>query len=462
MRDRPLQVYQTSSKTKAKPEEYNVLQEDIDMNTRPATEIEIPPAAPGVPLLGVLPQVWRNPLIFFLNTAIEHGGVVQIQMGPGQMYLVSHPEAVKRVLLDNNKNYIKGYDKAKSLFGEGLLTSEGEKWLRQRRLMSPAFSRSTLISLLPMMVEAAQQKINEWNARSDPQQPVDMASEMMLLTQTIILKTMFSTDIGENAGQAAEAFTVALEHLNFTMMVPFEFVQNLPIPANIRFNAAIKYLDELIYGFIEERRRNGLQREDLLGMLMAARDEETGEGMTDQQMRDEMITIFLAGHETTASLLGWTWYLLGQNPAIQAGLRLEQQDRLDGRIPNHEDLRTLDYTRKVLEEALRMYPPAWMFARQSVNEDILNGYQIPAGATIMLSPYVTHRLPEFWDDPERFDPERFTADKMEQRHRFAYFPFGGGPRLCIGNNFALMEAPLLLTMLMQNFRFELIPIRNLN
>jgi cytochrome P450 len=427
------------------------------MHTSPDVEMELPPSVPGVPLLGVLPQVWRNPLDFFLRTALDYGGVVRMQMGPAPMYLVTHPDAVKHVLQDNNKNYIKGYDQAKALFGEGLLTSEGDKWLRQRRLMSPAFSRSTLISLLPMMADATKQKIEEWHARSDPQQPVDIAAEMMLLTQTIILNTMFSTDIGKHAEKAADAFTTALEHLNSTIMLPFPFLQKLPTPANMRFDRAIQYLDDMIYGFIDERRQKGSTRLDLLAMLMSAQDEETGEGMSDQQMRDEMITIFLAGHETTASLLGWTWYLLAQNPAIEAGLRLEQQDLLAGRTPDHEDLRKLDTTRKVLEEALRMYPPAWMFARHAVNDDIVNGYQIPAGATIFLSPYVTHHLPEVWEEPERFDPERFRPENMEQRPRFAYFPFGGGPRLCIGNNFALMEAPLLLTMIMQNFRFEMIP-----
>jgi cytochrome P450 len=404
-----------------------------------------------------LPQVWKNPLSFFLNTAIEYGGIVRIQMGPGQMYLVTHPDGVKHILQDNNRNYVKGYDKAKDLFGDGLLTAEGDKWLRQRRLMSPAFNRNTLNSLLPVMAAATEEKLEEWRSRPDHDVPIDIASEMMLLTQTIILRTMFSTDIGDHAEKAAEAFTTALEHLNTTMMVPFEFVQKLPTRGNIRFKHAIEYLDQMIYGFIEERQRTGSDHSDLLGMLMSARDEETGQGMSKQQMRDEMITIFLAGHETTASLLGWTWYLLGKNPTIEAGLRLEQKEVLNGRVPASEDLRKLDYTRKVLEEALRMYPPAWMFARQSVKEDVVNGYTIPAGSTIMLSPYVTHHLPEFWDDPERFDPERFSPEEMEKRRRFAYFPFGGGPRLCIGNNFALMEAPLLLTMIMQHFKLELVP-----
>jgi cytochrome P450 len=424
--------------------------------TPPVIDTKTPPVAPGVPLLGVLPQVWKNPLGFFLNTAKKYGGIVQIQMGPNHMYLVSHPNAVKHILQDNNKNYVKGYEKAKGLFGDGLLTADGDKWLRQRRLMSPAFNRSAINPLLSMMVAATEEKMAEWRSRPNPQEPLDMASEMMLLTQTIILRTMFSTDIGDHAEQAAEAFTTALEHLNATMMVPFEFVQKLPTRANIRFKHAIQYLDDLIYGLIEERRRSGLSHQDLLGMLMSARDEDTGKGMSDQQMRDEIFTIFLAGHETTASLLGWTLFLLGQNPDVEARLRFEQQEVLGGQTPDHENLRKMDYTRKVLEEALRMYPPAWMFARQAVREDVVDGYALPAGASIMLSPYVTHHLPEFWEDPDRFDPERFTMDRMENRPRFAYFPFGGGPRLCIGNNFALMEAPLLLTMIMQNFQLELI------
>jgi cytochrome P450 len=284
-----------------------------------------------------------------------------------------------------------------------------------------------------------------------------VAKEMMLLTQTIIVRTMFSTDVGERSEELAEAFAAALEFLNVSLVSPFPFMQSLPTPTNRRFARAMRLIDKTVYGMIRNRRSSDVKRQDLLQMLIDARDEETGEGMSDQQMHDEVLTIFLAGHETTASLLAWTFYLLAQSPNEETQLREEFEKVLGGRAPVFEDLPQMTYTGQVLHEALRLYPPAWMFARQPVEDDEIGGYHIPAGATVMLSPYVTHRLPQFWNAPDEFQPERFATGQDSQRPRYAFFPFGGGPRLCIGNNFALMEAPTLLAMIMQAFRLELVP-----
>ena len=424
----------------------------MSITERVTTEI---PRVPGIPVLGSLPRVWKDILGFFLSAGTEHPEMVRIDMGPARLHLVSHPDSVKYVLQDNHRNFNKGYDQAKPLLGEGLVTSEGELWRRQRRLMQPAFHRQRLAELIPMMSAAAEEMLANWRRRYNTGEPVDIAREMMLLTQTIILRTMFSTDISANAEEIADAFSDALEYLNMAMIAPFPWLHAIPTPAQRRFRRAMQVIDRAVYGMIANRRESGEKRNDLLQMLIDARDEETGEGMSDRQMHDEVLTIFLAGHETTASLLAWTFYLVGQHPEGEMRLRAEFDQVLGGRAPQSEELSALVYTGQVLHEALRIYPPVWMFARTPIEDDEIGGYHIPAGSTVMLSPYVTHHLPQIWKDPDRFVPERFAPGQENQRPRYAFFPFGGGPRLCIGNNFALMEAPTLLAMIMQNFQLEL-------
>lgn len=422
--------------------------------TEPITTRAIPRIG-GAPILGALPQLWKDTLGFFLRAGVEHPEIVRIELGPSRMHLVSHPDGVKHVLQDNHRNYVKQYQQAKPLLGEGLVTSEGELWRRQRRLIQPAFHRQKLAELLPSMTAAAQEMINSWRKRGGADEPLDLAREIMLLTQTIILRTMFSSDLAKNADEIADAFGAALEHLNLSIVAPFPILHALPTPANRRFREAMRVIDNAVYGMIAERRESGNKRNDLLQMLIDARDEETGEGMSDKQMHDEVLTIFLAGHETTAALLGWTFYLVGQHPEVEERLQAEVDGTLNGGHPTMEQLGTMQYTGQVLHESLRMYPPAWMFARTPVEDDVIGGYHVPAGSMIMLSPYVTHRLPQVWQEPDRFDPERFAPGADPNRPRYAFFPFGGGPRLCIGNNFALMEAPAILSMIMHNFKVRL-------
>jgi cytochrome P450 len=420
--------------------------------------LNFPPRVRGVPVLGVLPQVWKNTLDFFLQSALTYGDVVRIDMGPRRMFLVSHPDQVKYVLQDNNKNYVKGYEMVKPLMGEGLVTSDGDLWRRQRRLIQPLFNRPNMASLFPIMAETTQETIAGWKNRPNPDEPLDLASEMMLLTQTIILRTMFSADMGQRSREISSYFASALEYMNSLLMAPSPIFHKLPTPTNRRFKAALQQLDAVVYQFITDRRQKGSHdRRDLLAVLMEAKDVETGQGMSDKQIRDELITIFLAGHETTATLLAWTWLLLGRNPAEAARVQSEIDKLLGGRVPTVEDISQLVYTRQVLDESLRLYPPAWMFARRLVGDDEIGGYHVAAGSMVMLSPYVTHRLPAFWNEPEKFDPTRFTPEAVSSRNRYAYFPFGGGPRLCIGMPFTQQEAPLLLAMIMQNFQVDLVP-----
>jgi cytochrome P450 len=404
----------------------------------------------------LLPTVWKDPLQFFVNAAREYGRVVQLDLGPRHFYLISHPDDVKYVLQDNNRNFTKRYGPVKPLLGEGLVTSTGDLWLRQRRLMQPAFHRQKIAALSGMMTAATEEMLTRWDA-NPPGRPLDVGHEMMMLTQAIIVRTMFSTDVSAEAPQLSQAFEVTLDYFNHLTFSPIRVPLAWPTPRNLRFKRANQFIEDTVYRIIHDRRRSGREENDLLSMLVWARDEETGEGMPDRQIRDEVVTIFLAGHETTATTLSWAWYLLAQHPNVRQKIESELDSVLGGRTPVFEDLARLTYTRLIIDETLRLYPPAWMFVRTAVADDEIAEYRIPADAPIFISPYVSHRLPEFWPEPERFDPERFRPEAVEVRHKSAYFPFAAGPRKCLGDQFALVEATLLLAMIAQRYRLPLAP-----
>lgn len=425
---------------------------------RPRAANEVP-GMKGLPLVGNLAQFQRRPLETLVRAAREGGGVARIDLASERCYLLSDPEHVRHVLQENPRNYVKGYDKVAVLLGNGLVMSEGSFWRRQRRLMQPAFHRRKLAGFAEVMVGETARMLDGWEARAPAGAPFDVAMEMTLLTQRIIVKTMFGGDVGEEGEKIARAFDTALGGIEKRFVIPL-WMTRLPLPANRRFEGALSTIDGAVHRIIRERRRRGQEDgDDLLGMLMGARDEETGEGMSDRQIRDEVTTIYLAGHETTAGTLAWAWYLLSKSPETARGVHRETRRVLGDRTPVVEDLKDLTYTRAVLDETLRLYPPAWMVSRKAVGEDEIGGYPIPAGQTIFLSPYVTHRREDLWPNPEGFDPHRFAPGNGDDRPRFAYFPFGGGPRLCIGQNFALMEATLILAMVMQRYRLDLVPGR---
>jgi cytochrome P450 len=314
------------------------------------------------------------------------------------------------------------------------------------------------------MVEAAQMVVDRWEAQP-PDQPVNMMYEMRQITQSVIVQAMFSTSISrEETIRAGEALDYALLTLVERSITPFSMPEWLPTARNRRLREALATLDEVVYRFIDERRALVSRTEDgydptgdLLSMLINVRYEDTGEGMSDQQLRDEVMTMFLAGHETTANTLTWVWYLLSQHPEIEARLHAELDDVLGGRAPTFADLDTLAYTRMVIEETLRMYPAVWMTGRQSIEEDVIGGYTIPADSMLMLSFYFMHHDPTYWDEPEVFRPERFSEGGAQDRPRWAYLPFGGGPRVCIGQHFALMEAQLVLALIAQRYAPRLVP-----
>jgi cytochrome P450 len=405
-------------------------------------------------------QLQRDPLGLYTRANRDYGHYVRIRAFPGiYVHLLTHPEAVEHVLQKNHKNYRKPdfFNKPVGLLtGNGILTSEGDFWLRQRRLMQPAFHRRHLSKLAPLMVAAAESFIDQRRA-AGPGQAVDILPEMMRLALRIAGTTLFSTDITGEADEIGKAYRTAFEYVSQRMSNPPLVPTWLPTPRNLAFARARRVLDRVVLNLVAARRQETARPDDLLTLLLDAQDDQTSVGMTDEQVKDEALTLLTAGHETVGAALSWTWYLLGRHPRVQNDLCDEVRGRLGGRGPTLEDLPQLPLTRAVFEEALRLYPPAWGQPRESIHADEINGYPIPAKAIITLNQWVTHRHPDFWEEPQAFKPDRFLAGQSAGRHKFAYFPFGGGPRLCIGNTFALLEGPLVLATILQRFRVELVP-----
>ena len=410
----------------------------------------------GSPLFDLL-AFRRAPLKFLTRLAREHGDIVHFRMGPQHVLVLNHPDLIKDALVTRADHFHKGraLQRAKRLLGEGLLTSEGEHHRRQRRLAQPAFHRKRIESYGAVMVDYAARTGSRWHDG----ETLDITHEMMRLTLSIVGKTLFDTEVESEADEVGVALTQILELFQMLLLPYSEYLEKLPLPANRRFLRARAKLDAVIYRIINERRASGADRGDLLSMLLLAQDEEcdTG-GMTDEQLRDEALTIFLAGHETTANALSWTWYLLSQNPKAEARLHAELDAVLDGgRLPTVEDLPGLRYTEMVLAESMRLYPPAWVVGRLAIKDYAVGDYVAEPGTLILISQYVMHRDPRFFPEPLRFDPERWTPEAKETRPQYSYFPFGGGARRCIGEGFAWMEGTLLIAAIARRWRMRLVP-----
>lgn len=413
----------------------------------------LPPGPKGLPLVGVFPAFRRDPAGYLAAAARTYGDLVYMRIGRQHIYLLSHPDMVRDVLVTQQHRFKKSrmLERARVLLGDGLLTSEGSFHRRQRRLMQPAFHRERLAGYAATMVERADAARGRWRNG----QPYDIQQEMMRLTLDIVSRTLFSADVAGEADEIGRAMSEVFG-LFETLMLPFsEFLEKLPLPAVRRFHRARKRLDETIYRIIAERRASGQDTGDLLSMMLLAQDEEGTGTMTDEQVRDESLTLFLAGHETTAIALTWSWYLLSQNEAALAELHTEIDRELAGRLPAFEDVPRLRYATAVFSEALRLYPPAWAIGRRALDDYTIGEYTLPARSILLLSPYVVHRDPRWFDDPDIFRPERWL--KETERPKFAYFPFGGGARVCIGERFAWTEGVLLLTTIAQRWRFRLAP-----
>lgn len=426
-------------------------------NTLPATRSAGGPA--GNFLLGSTLDFMRDPLDFLQRTADQHGAVARYRIANLTIFQVNHPDGVQRILQENNHNYLKGdyWDIIRQVGGDGLFTSEGAFWLRQRRLMQPAFHRQRIAGFASLITRLTEEMLARWQTYTRSQQPLDVSQEFTDLTMKVITEAMFSTRMDEDTRAISQAITLLLEDMNFRFELPLYPKLYVPTPRNLRARRALQVVDRVVYRIIQERRTSSKPKNDLLGMLMEARDEDTGEAMTDRQLRDEVITIFVAGHETTAVLLTWLFHALSSRPEIEQRLHAEASQALGGRLPEFADLTSFPYLRLTIDETLRYFPPVWVTNREVIQDDVLCGCRIPSGSIVLVAPYVIHRLPAYWENPERFDPERFTPERSAGRPRFAYLPFGGGPHQCIGNNFALAEAQLIFTTLIQRYRLAAAP-----
>jgi len=419
------------------------------------TKAALPPSQRASLLGGHLRQFWAD-RIGFLTRQAELGDVTYIRMGNQPMYFINHPDLIRDLLVVNANKFVKGraLQRSKVLLGNGLLTSEHEYHLRQRRMIQPEFHRARIADYSRSMVEYATRTASAW-ADGDVR---DIDREMIFLTLQIVGKTLFNADVGTDADRIGGALNTMVELFNFLLLPFSEWLEKLPLPHSRKFDKARKTLDEIVYGIITDRRRSGRDEGDLLSMLLFAKDETDGSVMTDEQVRDEALTLFLAGHETTANALTWTWYLLSQNPDCEAKLHDELKRVLPGRSPTFEDLPSLKYLEAVLAESMRLYPPAWAIGRTAIEDHDFGGYQIPPGSVVLVSPFVLHRDQRFWKDATTFNPERwFEASVKEAGQQNIYVPFGGGVRRCIGEGFAWTEGMLLIATLAQRWKLRLDP-----
>jgi cytochrome P450 len=413
-----------------------------------------PPGPPPRFLIGNLPLFSSDPLAIYTRWAREFGDIFYYRAGWIDVYFLNHPNLIESVLVSQSQNFAKDkvIQNSRWFLGEGLLTNEGSGWLRQRRLCQPAFHRERMASYGHTMAAYTEEMLATWQDA----EVREIHQEMMQLTMRIVAKVLFSVEVKEDTERVAGALNVLMRHTSGGRMILPPMLRHLPVPALMRVKRAVRELDEIVNRIIRQRRASGQDTGDLLSMLMSARDED-GSGMTDRQLRDEVLTFLLAGHETTAVSLSWTWYLLSQHSEVELKLREELRQVLGGRTPQLEDLPRLLYTDKVVKESMRLYPPAWSLARTVAKEIELAGYQLPVGSNVVMSPWILHRDFRFFEQPGHFNPDRWTADAAQHLPKFAYFPFGGGPRLCIGASFAMMEANLLLAAIAQRFRLRLVP-----
>jgi cytochrome P450 len=408
--------------------------------------------------VGVFPVARRDPLGFFLESRRQYGDVVSMRFGTRRVYLLSHPDDVKHVLQDNHDAYHKSppASRVQPLFGNSLTTVDGEHWRRQRRLIRPVFQPKHLAPFVRVITAATTEMLGRWQRLAERSETIDVLSEMRTLTRAIILRVLFGDVAAAAAWAVGQALNLAVDHADRRLWSALGWL-GVPTPSNRRFWRALQTVDVYVAGMVDQARRGASSSETLLSVLLDARDSQTGERMRDAELRDELKALLVAGHTTTTSALAWVWYLLSENPSARERLQRELRTVVVGRRPGVEDLPALEFTRMLIEEVLRLYPPTWVTARTPVHGDEIRGYRIPAGSIVLLSPFVTHRHPGFWAEPDRFDPERFTPERSASRPHFAYFPFGGGPRSCIGSWLAAVTMQLVVAMAAQRYQLTLVP-----
>ena len=411
-----------------------------------------PPGPKGVPLLGSAIAFGRDPLRFLTECVRRYGDVAAFRIGAWPALLVNNPDDIEYVLVKNHRGFTKNrhfWRYVRAIFGTGLLSAQGDDWQRQRRLTAPAFSGQRLTSYGEIMVRHAEAMLTRWK----PGERLDVHSEIMALTLEIAAETLFGTSVRQDIAHIGQSTDVLMAEISARLRRPIFIPDAIPIPGNVRYRRALRRIDELVARIIAERRRSGADRGDLLSLLLLTRY-ENGEPMNERQIRDEVVTMLLAGHETTALALSWTCYLVSRHPTIQCSLAAELQGVLGTRSPTVDDLPRLHLCEQAINEAMRLYPPAWAIGREAIHSCDIGGYLVPAGTTIFMAPWVIHRDPRYFDAPNEFRPDRWANGLAKQLPRFAYMPFGGGPRVCIGNRFAMMETVLLLAMIAQRFVLE--------
>lgn len=415
------------------------------------------PGPRGHRLVGSLLEVRRDRLNFVMRATERYGDLICFRMGPKRLYLLNHPDHVRHVLCDNVANYRKGLglNEAKPLLGEGLLTSDGELWTSQRRLLQAAFNNKRMEEFSDLMVKAAHSTVERWQERAPSEQVVDIAREMVGLTINILGSTLFRIDLTEMAEGISRDLTVLTRWAMSRMTSLWKLPMRVPTPQNRRARAALNRLESIVERMIREHHCVDSAGNETLLSLMADQDSESCDSAKRKQMRDELMTLLLAGHETTAATLAWTWYLLAQHPEVERRLHAEVDHVLAGRRATLSDVPRLVYTRMVVCETLRLYPPVWLLPRKAINADRFDQHIIPANSDVLVSIYTIHRHPQFWDDAERFDPQRFEPDKGPERDSCAYLPFGAGPRTCLGSRFGMMEVVLMVATIAQRFSLRL-------
>jgi cytochrome P450 len=423
------------------------------MSTAPGTTNMIP-----LPF-GHFGEFVREPLGFLLRARERYGDVFRMRIGPLLLHFLFHPDYVQHVLHDRPKNYLRGwqYHWLRRMMGENLVVSEGDYWLRQRRLAQPAFGRQRLALYAEVMVQATAEMLERW-AKLSAGDTVDIGAEMSRLALHIAGLAFFSRDVSQKSDSVGRAFPVVGNYLVRRFNHPFTSPPAwVPTARTREFKRAVRNLNEIVFELVQRRRNEGRDYGDLLSMLMSATDEETGATMTDRQLSSEVLAFLLAGHETSATALTWTWYLLASHPTVQRRVRAEIQTVLGGRMPTCADVPQLNLTRMVIEEAMRLYPPIWATPRQVVTADEIGGFRIPARSMVVLCQFVTQRHPAIWESPETFDPDRFAPEKVKERSKYAHFPFLAGPHQCIGSEFAMLEMRLVVAMVLERFEIELLP-----
>ena len=420
----------------------------------PFTLIDVPGA---VPLLGHLSAFKKRPLESLSSWWRDYGDALRFRLGPKTLYLFSHPDLAEEILIKQSDRFVKVYNPQRPtglalVLGNGLVTSSGEHWKRHRRIIQPIFHRSRIAVMADRMAQVGEQRIVAWDRREG--RTLDIAAEMMQLALEVISQTMFSTSMTQHIDRISHALRVSIKYAFDSFSNPLMLPLWIPTARNREFHSVMQFMDELMYGLMAERRRTRVPHGDLLDLLLQARDEETGEGLSDQELRDEALTIFAAGHETTANALAWTWYLLATHPEAKARFHEEVDQVLQGRLPRADDLQHLPYTKAIFEESLRLYPPAPAVQRKAATHSTVGGISLPEGAFVLVGTANLHRHPDYWTNPEQFLPERWLNDQ-QPRARYAYMPFGAGPRACVGIHFASVEGPLLLALIARRYDLQL-------